>query len=213
MASALSSRHTASACSSLEPGTKRAAKRWARDEVSIHLRRSLLRERKISRLRTISRLTPPHCGCLSSFAILAKNRLLARAAQNDVSSSCKCLPSRDREGAVVQRRASRRRSSPPVPVPLGIARSPVGFARLALLEIIKQIEIKPGELRCPRCFGRDIVPSLPRGIGDAVMRRVGRIPRHCRSCGRRFYADPARIAAARAADQAREFPAIKKAGA
>ena len=30
---------------------------------------------------------------------------------------------------------------------------------------------------------------------------------------RRFYADPARIAAARAADQAREFPAIKKAGA
>jgi hypothetical protein len=81
------------------------------------------------------------------------------------------------------------------------------------LEISNQIEIKPGELRCPRCFGRDIVPSLPRGIGDAVMRRIGRIPRHCRSCGKRFYAAQARIAAARTADRDQESSAIKKAGA
>jgi len=58
------------------------------------------------------------------------------------------------------------------------------------LEIHKPIVIKPGELRCPRCFARDIVPSLPRGIGDAVMRQIGRIPRHCRSCGKRFYVKP-----------------------
>jgi transcriptional regulator NrdR family protein len=50
------------------------------------------------------------------------------------------------------------------------------------------MEIKPGELRCPRCFKRDIVPSLPRGIMDAVMKMFHRIPRHCRACGKRFYA-------------------------
>jgi transcriptional regulator NrdR family protein len=66
------------------------------------------------------------------------------------------------------------------------------------LEIDKPFEIKPGELRCPRCFGRDIVPSMPRGVGDAVMRRMGRIPRHCRSCGKRFYASLERLAAAAA---------------
>jgi hypothetical protein len=45
----------------------------------------------------------------------------------------------------------------------------------------------PGEQRCPRCFGKDIVPSKPRGWRDAVMLAFGRIPRHCRFCGRRFY--------------------------
>jgi len=44
------------------------------------------------------------------------------------------------------------------------------------------------ELRCPRCFGKDIVPSRPRGIVDALMTRFGRVPRHCRACGKRFYA-------------------------
>jgi hypothetical protein len=34
---------------------------------------------------------------------------------------------------------------------------------------------------------KDIVPSMPRGWRDAVMRTFGRIPRHCRSCERRFY--------------------------
>ena len=49
------------------------------------------------------------------------------------------------------------------------------------------MDIKPGELRCPRCFKQDIAPSLPRGILDALMKRLHRIPRHCRACGRRFY--------------------------
>jgi len=51
----------------------------------------------------------------------------------------------------------------------------------------KPIHILPGELRCPRCFGKDIVPSMPRGWRDAVMRAFDRIPRHCRFCARRFY--------------------------
>jgi DNA-directed RNA polymerase subunit RPC12/RpoP len=51
----------------------------------------------------------------------------------------------------------------------------------------QQIEIKPGELRCPRCFGKDIVKSLPRGFLDSAMRRLNRVPRHCRACGKRFY--------------------------
>jgi hypothetical protein len=49
------------------------------------------------------------------------------------------------------------------------------------------MDIKPGELRCPRCFKRDIVPSLPRGILDSLMKMRHRIPRHCRACGNRFY--------------------------
>jgi len=51
----------------------------------------------------------------------------------------------------------------------------------------KPFHILPGELRCPRCFGKDIVPSMPRGWRDAVMRLFGGIPRHCRFCGCRFY--------------------------
>ena len=50
------------------------------------------------------------------------------------------------------------------------------------------MDIRPGELRCPRCFSRDIVLSKPRGLWDAMMRRAGRLPRHCRSCGKRFHA-------------------------
>jgi hypothetical protein len=29
---------------------------------------------------------------------------------------------------------------------------------------------------------------MPRGIWDAILRGAGRIPRHCRFCGRRFHA-------------------------
>jgi hypothetical protein len=54
------------------------------------------------------------------------------------------------------------------------------------------METKSGELRCPRCLRRDIVPSQPRGILDDIMSGMGRIPRHCRSCGKRFYVDQAR---------------------
>jgi hypothetical protein len=50
-----------------------------------------------------------------------------------------------------------------------------------------EIEFKPGESRCPRCLSKDFAPSLPRGWRDAFMRSLGRIPRHCRACGRRFY--------------------------
>jgi hypothetical protein len=35
-------------------------------------------------------------------------------------------------------------------------------------------------------------------MGDAFMRQMGRIPRHCRSCGKRFYAVPAKVAVAAA---------------
>jgi hypothetical protein len=51
----------------------------------------------------------------------------------------------------------------------------------------KPFQVLPGEQRCPRCFGKDIVPSMPRGWRDAVMRAFGKIPRHCRFCERRFY--------------------------
>jgi hypothetical protein len=48
-------------------------------------------------------------------------------------------------------------------------------------------EIQPAEPRCPRCFSLDVVPSLPKGIVDELMGRMGRIPRHCRACAKRFY--------------------------
>jgi transcriptional regulator NrdR family protein len=55
------------------------------------------------------------------------------------------------------------------------------------LEISTKIHVKPGELRCPRCFKQDLAPSKPRGMLDAFMKKWNRIPRHCRACGRRFY--------------------------
>jgi transcriptional regulator NrdR family protein len=69
------------------------------------------------------------------------------------------------------------------------------------LEVNRHIEIRPGDLRCPRCFALDIVPSLPRGLVDAIMRRFHRLPRHCRACGRRFYATEEEI------QKAQESPA------
>ncbi|SPE28262.1 hypothetical protein SBA3_1420010 [Candidatus Sulfopaludibacter sp. SbA3] len=59
--------------------------------------------------------------------------------------------------------------------------------RLSCLRVNQTIEIKPGELRCPRCFGKDVVHSMPRGILDAIMRKLNRVPRHCRACAKRFY--------------------------
>jgi hypothetical protein len=61
------------------------------------------------------------------------------------------------------------------------------FCYACALKIDKPLEIKPGELRCPYCFGRDIVPSMPRGIWDAILSSLGRVPRHCRFCARRFH--------------------------
>ncbi|MGP8247990.1 MAG: hypothetical protein ACLQVN_26190 [Bryobacteraceae bacterium] len=55
------------------------------------------------------------------------------------------------------------------------------------MEIRKPLEVKPGEVRCPRCFSRDLAPSKPRGLLDQVMLWFRRVPRHCRSCGNRFY--------------------------
>jgi hypothetical protein len=55
------------------------------------------------------------------------------------------------------------------------------------LEINQVPKVKPGEIRCPRCFGLDLVPSRSRGVLDAVMRRFGRVPRHCRFCEKRFF--------------------------
>ena len=55
------------------------------------------------------------------------------------------------------------------------------------METSDEPDIKPGELRCPRCFGKDVVPSKRRGFVDALMAQLGKVPRHCRFCGKRFY--------------------------
>jgi hypothetical protein len=34
---------------------------------------------------------------------------------------------------------------------------------------------------------------MPRGLKDEFMRARGRIPRHCRSCGKRFYVRAAEL--------------------
>jgi hypothetical protein len=57
----------------------------------------------------------------------------------------------------------------------------------------KPIKVLPGELRCPRCFGKDIVPSMPRGLLDVLMGILGKIPRHCRFCENRFYVYPGEL--------------------
>lgn len=57
----------------------------------------------------------------------------------------------------------------------------------------RDVDLRPSELRCPRCHGKDIVPSLPRGIWDAIMSGMGRAPRHCRFCGKRFHPKPQEI--------------------
>ena len=44
----------------------------------------------------------------------------------------------------------------------------------------------------------DIVPSLPNGIIDDLMQAWGRVPKHCRCCGRRFYARAKKPAAKQA---------------
>jgi hypothetical protein len=62
------------------------------------------------------------------------------------------------------------------------------FARLIGLKVNTPMDIRPGELRCPRCMSRDIVPSMPRGLWDDIMRGASRLPRHCRYCGKRFHA-------------------------
>jgi phage FluMu protein Com len=59
------------------------------------------------------------------------------------------------------------------------------------LEISHIPEIKAGEIRCPRCYGIDVVPSRQRGVQDAVMRWMGREPRRCRFCEKRFFAQTA----------------------
>jgi hypothetical protein len=55
------------------------------------------------------------------------------------------------------------------------------------LEVSTKIDIKPGELRCPRCFSKDVADSIPRGFRDGFMAAWGGVPKHCRACGRRFY--------------------------
>jgi hypothetical protein len=61
------------------------------------------------------------------------------------------------------------------------------------LEIEQHLDIKPGDLRCPRCLRLDVVPSRPRGIADMFMEGLGKVPRHCRSCGKRFYVNRERL--------------------
>jgi hypothetical protein len=62
------------------------------------------------------------------------------------------------------------------------------------LETRRNIEIESGELRCPRCLARDIVPSKPRGIiDDFMIFGLGLVPRHCRRCEKRFYVGKSRF--------------------
>jgi len=56
-----------------------------------------------------------------------------------------------------------------------------------VLEESTQYLEEPEELRCPRCFRKDIAVSLQDGIVDELMQRWGRVPRQCRFCGKRFY--------------------------
>jgi len=56
------------------------------------------------------------------------------------------------------------------------------------LRINKVPKIQPGEIRCPRCFGLDLISSQPRGPIDALMRALGREPYHCRFCEKRIFA-------------------------
>jgi hypothetical protein len=60
--------------------------------------------------------------------------------------------------------------------------------KLIALTINTPIDFRPGELRCPRCKSKDLAASMPRGMWDSIMQGAGRIPRHCRSCGKRFHA-------------------------
>jgi hypothetical protein len=42
-------------------------------------------------------------------------------------------------------------------------------------------------IRCPRCGGRDIRHSLPRGWKDSLLLALRRHPFRCRACKCRFY--------------------------
>jgi hypothetical protein len=42
-------------------------------------------------------------------------------------------------------------------------------------------------IRCPSCGGRDVRPSLSRGVLDAIIGAFGRTPMRCRQCQRRFH--------------------------
>jgi len=70
MPTEFSSRQTAMAWSRFEPAIKRAEKRRARVEVSIHFRSRLRRERKINKLRTNSSLTFRTCANRRFHAVL-----------------------------------------------------------------------------------------------------------------------------------------------
>jgi len=81
------------------------------------------------------------------------------------------------------------------------------------LESQKRIDAKPEEIRCPRCHRRDIVPSLPRGIKDMFMEGLGKVPRHCRFCEKRFYVSAARVGVELSAAGENPDDQQKKAGA
>jgi len=59
----------------------------------------------------------------------------------------------------------------------------------------------------------DIVPSMPRGVSDLFMEGLGKVPRHCRSCGKRFYVDAARVQSTAPVEEDPDLADKKKAGA
>ena len=67
-----------------------------------------------------------------------------------------------------------------------MARGPVTL-ELTTLSVDSSLKVELTVLRCPRCWGRDIVPSLPKGILDRVMKKLDRVPCQCRFCAHRFY--------------------------
>jgi hypothetical protein len=42
-------------------------------------------------------------------------------------------------------------------------------------------------LRCTKCFGRDVRPSMKGTFLDSIMGKLRRTPYRCRSCQHRFY--------------------------
>jgi hypothetical protein len=54
---------------------------------------------------------------------------------------------------------------------------------------------------------------MPRGIADLFMESLGKVPQHCRSCGKRFYVDAARAQAVPGAGENPDPEDEKKAGA
>ncbi len=48
-------------------------------------------------------------------------------------------------------------------------------------------EEKQDKIRCPGCWGHDIVPARQGGFLDWLHKKALEVPVQCRFCGKRFY--------------------------